>query len=80
MDKDGNLTLEFEELKNLIRKLGLTPTDMTDEEITTVFKTLDKDGSGSLNIDELMEAITVRLPGCRPNLSGLKQIVKSRAI
>ncbi|XP_022101619.1 calcyphosin-like protein [Acanthaster planci] len=70
MDDDRSRTLDFEELAKGIRELGLTDSDMTEEEILAVFSTLDKDGSKSLNIDEFLEAVTPPMSEAR------KEIVK----
>ena len=59
MDDDHSGDLTYEELTKGIRDLGLTAEEMSDAEIHEVFKTLDTDGSGKLNINEFIETVRV---------------------
>ena len=47
-DKDGNGTLEKDELKRAFRALGFTKLEMTDE----IFASFDYDGDGRITINE----------------------------
>lgn len=57
MDDDGNKQLSLEELTTGIRETGL---DLSDSEIAEIFKALDVDGSGGINVTEFLVAIRVR--------------------
>ena len=56
MDDDGSKSLIFEEFAKGVRETGL---DCTDEECRIMFEQFDKDGSGTVNIDEFLMAIRV---------------------
>ena len=56
MDDDGSKCLNFEEFAKGIRETGL---DCTDEDARVMFEHFDKDGSGTVNIDEFLMAIRV---------------------
>jgi Ca2+-binding EF-hand superfamily protein len=54
-DKDGNGTLDVDELKMLARKyLKIPPRDVSDTELEALFAFLDEDGGGSLDLEELV--------------------------
>ena len=57
MDDDGSKSLIFEEFAKGVRETGL---DCTDDECRIMFEQFDKDGSGTVNIDEFLMAIRVR--------------------
>ena len=57
MDDDGSKSLIFEEFSKGVRETGL---DCTDDECRIMFENFDKDGSGTVNIDEFLMAIRVR--------------------
>ncbi|XP_022101774.1 calcyphosin-like [Acanthaster planci] len=48
-------------MKAGMRAIGLSADSVSDAELEEVFKTLDKDGSGSLNLNEFMNALTPSL-------------------
>ena len=56
MDDDGSKSLIFEEFAKGVRETGL---DCTDDECRIMFEQFDKDGSGTVNIDEFLMAIRV---------------------
>ena len=58
MDDDGSKSLIFEEFAKGVRETGL---DCTDDECRIMFEQFDKDGSGTVNIDEFLMAIRVGL-------------------
>lgn len=55
-DKDENLKLSFDEFYNGIQKYGL---DVSEKEAKESFDYIDKDKSGSINIDEFLNALMV---------------------
>ncbi|XP_038048547.1 calcyphosin-like [Patiria miniata] len=68
MDENRSGILDLGELKKGLRALGLSEDAMSDEELKDVFKTLDKDGSGNLNLVEFMDALT---PPLSPERKGI---------
>ena len=57
-DKSGDGELQLEELTSAIRRdLKLSPKDVSNDEIKIVLDSLDGDGGGSVDIDELLHFI-----------------------
>lgn len=56
MDDDRSNSLTFDEFKKGIHDYGC---DMTKEEIQNIFSKIDKDGSGTLDFDEFLQALRV---------------------
>ena len=56
MDDNRSGELSFEEFINGVRDMGL---NLTDDEITEMFKQFDTDGSGSIKYDEFLKAVRV---------------------
>ncbi|KVI06486.1 probable calcium-binding protein CML15 [Cynara cardunculus var. scolymus] len=56
LDKDGSLT--HLEVAALLRSLGLKPTG---EQIHKLFKNMDSDGSGTVEFDELVNAMSSQM-------------------
>lgn len=54
-DKDGNGTIDVEELGIVMRSLGQNPTD---EELEAIIKDADIDGDGTIDFDEFIEMMT----------------------
>jgi len=55
-DKDGNGTLDCEELKGVVRRhLHISPASVSDFELETLFAFLDVDNGGTIEQDELVE-------------------------
>ena len=74
-DKSGDGELQLEELTSAIRRdLKLAPKDVSNDEIKIVLDSLDADGGGSVDIDELVgrrffvffvsPRVYARLPAC----------------
>eukprot|EP00931_Biecheleriopsis_adriatica_P060203 TRINITY_DN36133_c0_g1_i1.p1 TRINITY_DN36133_c0_g1~~TRINITY_DN36133_c0_g1_i1.p1 ORF type:complete len:790 (-),score=159.63 TRINITY_DN36133_c0_g1_i1:46-2415(-) len=54
-DKDGNGTLEEDEVRRALRRtLRISPASVSDAEIANLCQALDMDGSGGVSIDELV--------------------------
>jgi Ca2+-binding EF-hand superfamily protein len=60
MDDDGSKALNLQEFTGGMKEAGM---ELTDEEIRELFTRFDTDKSGSINLDELLIAIRVRLNG-----------------
>lgn len=58
MDDDGNKSLSFEEFRKGLNDAGL---ELTEEEVWYLFKKFDTDHSGSINMEEFLQAIRVIL-------------------
>ena len=56
MDDDGSRSLGYEEFKNGIAESGLNVSDESSKEL---FDEFDKDGSGTVSVDEFLRAIRV---------------------
>jgi len=57
-DKDGNGTLDEGEIKVVVRKiLKIPPSAISDRAISKLFKLLDDDGSGDVEIDEIVDFV-----------------------
>lgn len=52
LDTDGSNTVSFEEMANLLRRGN---PDLSDEELQLLFDSADKDGNGTLDLDEFFE-------------------------
>ena len=62
-DDDGNKNLnEYEFLKGM-RDYG---TSLTQNQLKDIFSQFDRDGSGSISFDELLNALRVTTQTCRP--------------
>ena len=57
VDKDKSGTIEFDEFIDLMARTNKTQDDM-DKEIIAAFRSFDVDGSGYLDREELIEALT----------------------
>jgi len=57
VDKDKSGTIEFDEFVDLMARTNKTQDDM-DKEIIAAFRSFDVDGSGYLDREELVEALT----------------------
>ena len=58
MDNNGNRQLDARELQYGLGDMGIS---LDEEQLTTVLKFFDRDGSGSVNYDEFLRAIRVYL-------------------
>ena len=56
MDDDGSKALEFDEFYKGVIETGLK---LSEEEAKEMFGAFDKDGGGTINIDEFLMAIRV---------------------
>eukprot|EP00927_Polykrikos_kofoidii_P032987 TRINITY_DN27954_c0_g1_i1.p1 TRINITY_DN27954_c0_g1~~TRINITY_DN27954_c0_g1_i1.p1 ORF type:complete len:1369 (-),score=259.62 TRINITY_DN27954_c0_g1_i1:327-4433(-) len=61
MDKDGSGELEEEEVRLAVRKmLKIPPSEISDEQIASLcYEHLDRDGSGTVDMDELLDFMAV---------------------
>lgn len=57
-DADGSGTIEARELGQVMRDLG---HEMTAEELDTMVAAIDQDGSGEIDFEEFMQAITGKM-------------------
>ena len=58
MDDDRSNSLNFNEFKKGIHDYGC---DMTKEEVQEMFTSIDRDGSGTLDFEEFLQALRVSL-------------------
>jgi Ca2+-binding EF-hand superfamily protein len=58
IDDNGNKKLELEEFRKGITEYGL---NYSKDEMSTLFMAFDKDGSGSVDFDEFLEKLRVRI-------------------
>ncbi|XP_057765666.1 probable calcium-binding protein CML15 [Salvia miltiorrhiza] len=73
MDKDGSLTLL--ELAALLRSLGLKPTG---DQIHTISASMDANGNGAIEFDELVELMLSDISGeAVPNHDQLLEVFKA---
>lgn len=56
MDDNRSGDLTYQEFINGMRDMGL---NLSDDEITQMFKQFDTDGSGSIHYDEFLKAVRV---------------------
>jgi len=66
-DDNGSRMLDYEELKNGVKDYGL---NMSKNELDDLFKSFDKDNSGSISFDEFLQALRVihQSQMCRMNI------------
>ena len=57
MDDDGSKSLNFDEFFGGLKDTGC---DLSREEAEFIFKKFDKDGNGSVNVNEFLMGIRVR--------------------
>ena len=69
MDDSGNKVLEFEEFHKGIIETGLK--GITEDDAKEMFAHFDKDGGGTVNIDEFLMAIRV---GTKVSLLGVDSL------
>ena len=69
-DDDGNRQLSLEEFEKGLRNYGIA---LSPEETKALFNLFDRDGSGSINFDEMLEGVRVRL---FPSLCCVYEIMK----
>ena len=53
MDKDGSGELDFQELKKVLRPLGMG----SDGEVASLMRIIDKSGDGLVDVEEMMSFI-----------------------
>ena len=68
MDDDRSNSLNFNEFKKGIHDYGC---DMTKEEVQEMFTSIDRDGSGTLDFEEFLQALRVSV--YKPPLSEWSQ-------
>jgi hypothetical protein len=57
-DEDNSGTIESSELQNVMRELG---QDMSPDELAAMIKEIDTDGSGEIDFEEFMQAVTGKM-------------------
>jgi len=78
LDKNGDGTLDLEELTSIFRVLD---PSMKDKEIAKLFKSVDKDHSGSVDCDEFLDYLFQKIPsGARPPRAPDLKYTEYRAI
>ncbi|VDD74228.1 unnamed protein product [Mesocestoides corti] len=65
IDDDNNKQISKEEFAKVCKEFG---TGLTNEEVDSLFAEIDRDGSGSLNFDEFLEALRPPMPESRRKL------------
>ena len=55
IDKDASGEINLDELKKLIRELGLDK-EVSDADVEELFKALDKSGDGKISFEEFVDA------------------------
>lgn len=63
MDDDGNKKIDLKEFKKGLRDYGV---DIDPEEVQEMYAAFDRDNSGSIDFDEFLVNLRVRItqPGC----------------
>jgi len=59
IDDDGNRSLSLPEFKKGCRDYGL---DLEGDAVQNMFRSFDRDGSGSIDFDEFLRALRVSIP------------------
>lgn len=57
MDDNNDKAINYQEFNKAMRDYKI---DLTENEVKVIFEEIDRDGSGSLSIDEIVRAIQVK--------------------
>lgn len=57
-DDDGNRALSQEELTEALQNFGL---ELSEDEVSEIFSSMDEDGTGSINYDEFLDKLRVTI-------------------
>jgi hypothetical protein len=75
--RDGNGCIDSNELKTILMRLG---SDVTDEELSTMMKTADRDGDGQIDFEEFMSLLKARdTPYLLTSDQGIVKVLSSSA-